>query len=150
MFIYYVKENGVISKMKVFSHFKDPAKTSSRSSWWKKGQKNKVYFALNIYRYSDYNCNKSYDLKGKICNWKLFFFHQKMSILLNSALFICVLSFKRVFYGDYCTINSWQLFCWRYIYIRYCSLREPKTIRFPPPLQTSESFRGNQIVPESC
>ena len=30
--------------------------------------------------------NKFKVLKGKICNWKLFFLHQKMSILLNSAL----------------------------------------------------------------
>lgn len=34
--------------------------------------------------------NKFKVLKGKICNWKLFCFHQKMSILLNSALSICV------------------------------------------------------------
>ena len=30
------------------------------------------------------------------------------------------------------------------------SVNESKTKSFPPPLQTTESIRSNQIVPESC
>ena len=81
-------------------------------------------------------------LKGKICNWKLFFFHQKMSILLNSVLSTYVLQCRNLVLK---TPTRWT---GGSDFFEDVSISD--IVHLPSPVQTTKSIRSNQIVPESC
>ena len=81
-------------------------------------------------------------LKGKICNWKLFFFHQKMSILLNSVLSTYVLQWRNLVLK---TTTRWTRGS---DFVEDVSISD--IVHLPSPVQTTKSIRSNQIVPECC
>ena len=81
-------------------------------------------------------------LKGKICDWKLFFFHQKMSILLNSVLSTYVLQCRNLVLK---TTTRWTRGSHFFEDVSISDI-----VHLPSPVQTTKSIRSNQIVPESC
>ena len=80
-------------------------------------------------------------LKGKICNWKLFFFHQKMSILLNSVLSTHVLQCRNLVLK---TTTRWTRGS---DFVEDVSISD--IVHLPSPVQTTKSIRSNQSVPKS-
>ena len=80
-------------------------------------------------------------LKGKICNWKLFFFHQKMSILLISVLSTYVLRCRNLVLK---TTTRWTRGS---DFVEDVSISD--IVHLPSPVQTTKSIRSNQSVPES-